>query len=92
MPVRLSVMSSPPTDVTIVPRPYSKRARIELGHTPIDAQPGACIGDTIRLVNVERGIEYEEVIEYGMPGELKLISKVFREPTPKPQPLPDAGP
>jgi hypothetical protein len=76
--VRLSVKTNPPTMVTVVPPPGSGRAPIELGRSPLDEATGVFVGDTIRLVNVERGISYEEVIEYGSPGELKLISKVFR--------------
>jgi hypothetical protein len=76
--VRLTVKTQPPTTVTVVPPPGSGRPVVELGRTPLDAVTGALVGDTIRMVNVERGISYEEVIEYGSPGELKVISKVFR--------------
>jgi serine/threonine protein kinase len=80
VPVRLSVKSNPPVVVTIVPPPGTKsRRQLELGRTPLDEQSGAFVGDTIRLVNDDRGIYYEEIIEYGQPNELKLISKTFKE-------------
>jgi hypothetical protein len=77
-PVRLRVLTNPPTAVTIVPPRGSGRATVELGHTPVDAATGAFVGDTIRMVNAEQDITYEEVIEYGRAGDLKLISKTFR--------------
>ena len=92
VPVRLSVKTNPPTLVTVLPRAGGTRSRLELGRTPIDAQPGAFVGDMIRLSNPERGILYEEQIEYGQPNELKLISKVFRaDKRPRPLPAEDGG-
>jgi hypothetical protein len=80
VPVRLSVKSNPPVMVYVIPPPGTKtRRQLELGRTSIDEQSGAFVGDTIRLVNDDRGIYYEEVIEYGQPNELKLISKIFKE-------------
>lgn len=80
VPVRLSVKTNPPVVVTIMPAPGVKnRQPLELGRTPIDEQSGAFVGDTVLLVNEDRGIRYKEVIEYGQPNELKLISKVFKE-------------
>jgi hypothetical protein len=76
--VRVSVKTNPPTTVTVIPAMGSDRPPVELGRTPIDAQHGAYVGDTILLVNEARGVRYEEVIEYGQPNELKLISKVFK--------------
>ncbi|MFO0600131.1 MAG: protein kinase [Myxococcaceae bacterium] len=80
VPVRISVKSNPPVVVTVVPPPGVKtRQPLELGRTPLDEISGAFVGDTIRLVNDDRGIYYEEVIEYGQPNELKLVSKTFKE-------------
>jgi hypothetical protein len=80
VPVRLSVKSNPPVMVTVVPPPGVKnRQPLDLQRTPIDEQSGAFVGDTVRLINEDRGIFYEEVIEYGQPNELKLISKTFKE-------------
>ncbi|MBL8914424.1 MAG: protein kinase [Archangium sp.] len=79
VPVRLSVKSNPPVEVFVLPPPGTKvRKQLNLGRTGIDEQSGAFVGDTIRLVNDDLGIYYEEVIEYGQPNELKLISKVFK--------------
>jgi len=80
-PVRLSVKTNPPMKmVIIIPAPGVKnRQPLELGGTPIDEQSGAFVGDTVRLINDDRGIFYEEVIEFGAPNELKLISKSFKE-------------
>ena len=80
VPVRLSVKTNPPTVVTVIPpRGVKNRAPVEFGRTPIDEQSGAFVGDTVLLVNDDRGIRYEEIIEYGQPNELKLISKNFKE-------------
>jgi serine/threonine protein kinase len=80
VPVRLSVKSNPPVVVTVIPAPgVQTRKPFELGRTPLDELSGAFVGDTIRLSNDDRGINYEEVIEYGQPNELKLISKTFKE-------------
>jgi hypothetical protein len=80
VPVRLSVKTNPPVQVTVVPPSTVKNRRpLDLGRTPIDEQSGAFVGDTVLLVNEDRGIRYEELIEYGQPNELKLISKVFKE-------------
>ncbi len=80
VPVRLSVSSNPPVMVTVIPGDKAKgRSPMELGRTPIDAQSGAFVGDSVRLVNDDRGINYEETIDYGQPNELKLISKTFKE-------------
>lgn len=76
-PVRLSVTTSPPTTVTIVTPADSNRPRLELGRTPLDAVSGAFVGDTVLLVNEEKGIRFEEPIEFGRPDELKTIHKVF---------------
>jgi serine/threonine protein kinase len=79
-PIRLSVKSNPPVMVTIVPPAGVKnRQPLELGRTPIDEQSGAFVGDTVRLVNDDRGIYDTELIEYGQPNELKLISKMYKE-------------
>ncbi len=80
VPVRLSVKTNPPVMVTVVPPSGVKnRSPLDLGRTPIDEQSGAFVGDTVLLVNEDRGIRFEEGIEYGQPNELKLISKVFKE-------------
>ncbi|MDP1828655.1 MAG: protein kinase [Archangium sp.] len=80
VPVRLSVKTNPPVMVTVVPpQGVKNRSPLELGRTPIDEQSGAFVGDTVLLVNEDRGIRFEEIIEYGQPNELKLISKVFKE-------------
>jgi hypothetical protein len=79
-PVRLWVTTSPPTTVTILPLD-AKRARVELGRTPLEAVPGAFVHDTVLMVNEANGIRFEEQIEFGRPDELKTIHKTFaREP------------
>lgn len=80
VPVRLSVTTNPPTQVTVVPpRSVRNRQPIDLGRTPINQLSGAFVGDTVLLSNPDRGIRYEEVIEYGQPNEEKMIDKVFKE-------------
>ncbi len=79
VPVRLSVSSNPPVMVTVIPGDKAKgRAPMDLGRTPIEAQSGAFVGDTVRLVNEDQHISYEETIEYGQPNDLRLISKTFK--------------
>lgn len=85
VPVQLKVITNPPTEVTVIPPPGSGRATAVLGRTPLDASSGAFVGDTVRLTNVAEGIKFDEVIEYGQPNDLKLISKVFRKGGKKPQ-------
>ena len=79
VPVRLTVSSNPPVQVTVIPGERAKgRSPMDLGRTPIDAQSGAFVGDTVRLVNEDQHISYEEVIEFGQPNDLRLISKTFK--------------
>ncbi|MEW5739148.1 MAG: serine/threonine-protein kinase [Myxococcota bacterium] len=84
VPLRLSVITNPPTMVTVVPpRGVKSRQPLELGRTPINEQSGAFVGDTILLTNEDRGIHFEEVLEYGQPNEHKLIEHEFKESTVK---------
>jgi hypothetical protein len=78
--VVLSVMSSPPTEVVVIPWAGARPPRSvrTLGRTPIEGAKGVFVGDTVRLTNPTLGISYEETIEYGQPGQLRLISKTFR--------------
>ncbi len=80
VPVRLSVHSNPPTMVTIIPSPTAKhRQPLDMGRTPIDEQSGAFVGDTVRMVNEDRGIFQEEVLPYGEPNALQMIQRTFKE-------------
>ncbi|GMU62751.1 MAG: hypothetical protein AMXMBFR34_45140 [Myxococcaceae bacterium] len=84
VPLRLTVTTNPPTVVTVQPpRGVKNRQPLELGRTPINEQSGAFVGDTIILENADRGIHYEQVLEYGQPNEHKLIEKEFKESTVK---------
>ena len=80
VPLRLSVITNPPTMVTVMPpRGVKNRQPLELGRTPITEQSGAFVGDTIVLINEDRGIHFEQVLEYGQPNEHKLIENEFKE-------------
>jgi hypothetical protein len=82
VPLRLSVITNPPTVVTVMPpRGVKNRQPLELGRTPITEQSGAFVGDTIVLTNEDRGIHFEQVLEYGQPNEHKLIETEFKEST-----------
>lgn len=84
VPLRLSVITNPPTMVTIMPpRGVKNRQPLELGRTPISEQSGAFVGDTVVLNNEDRGIHFETVLEYGQPNEHKLIEQEFKESTVK---------
>lgn len=48
-----------------------------LGRTPLEAVPGAFVGDTVLMVNEEKGLRFEEQIAFGRPDELKTIHKNF---------------
>jgi hypothetical protein len=84
VPLRLSVITNPPTFVTVIPpRGVKNRQPLELGRTPITEQSGAFVGDTVVLTNEDRGIHFETVLEYGQPNELKVIEQEFKESTVK---------
>lgn len=73
-PVMLTVMTKPPTRVTVI---APSGASIDLGQTPIDKAP-ANVGDRVRLTSEDGGIRYEETIEFGTAGEQKTIVKSFQ--------------
>ena len=80
VPVLLSVTSNPPTKVTIVPPITAlNRERLELGFTSLERVPGAKVGDTVVLTNVDQGIHFEQVIDSGKANDLKVIDKVFKQ-------------
>lgn len=75
--VLLTVQTNPSTRVTIVPPMGSDRPRLILGFSPMFQRSGAQVGDTVLLEDPETGVNTREVIEYGYPGELKVITKNF---------------
>lgn len=80
VPLRLTVLTNPPTEVTIVPGPNARGRRpLELGRTPIEATSGAFAGDTVVLLNRDRGLRWEETLNYGEPNSVQKIDKVFKE-------------
>ncbi len=80
VPVLLSVTSSPPTKVTVVPSAASGSSEVrELGFTTLDRVSGAYVGDTVVLTNVDRGIHYERIIDSGRANEVITIDKTFKE-------------
>ncbi len=82
VPLRLSVTTNPPTTVIIVPpRGAPGRQPVDLGRTPIIDQPGAFVGDTVMLLNDDRGIRWLEPLDLGEPNALKTIEKSFKETT-----------
>lgn len=81
IPLKVTVHSSPPANVSVIPREGSKRQRVELGRTPVD-EVQMFAGDTVVLRNEEVGIEYEEFLSYGEPNSKVLIDKTFRTKAP----------
>jgi serine/threonine protein kinase len=82
VPLRLSVTTNPPTTVIIVPpKGAPGRQPMDLGRTPISEQSGAFVGDTIMLINDDRGIRWLEPLDLGEPNALKTIEKTFKETT-----------
>jgi hypothetical protein len=80
--LRLSVTTNPPTTVIIVPpKGAPGRQPIDLGRTPIIDQAGAFVGDTVMLLNDDRGIRWLEPLDLGEPNALKTIEKTFKETT-----------
>lgn len=77
VPVVITVQTNPPTIVTIDPPSGSVRPRLVLGQTPIREKSGAHVGDTVLLQNEAEGINSWEIIQYGQPGEHKVITRVF---------------
>jgi serine/threonine protein kinase len=82
IPLRLSVTTNPPTEVEVhPPRGNRERAVLALGRTPVYEQSGAFVGDTVVLINHDRGIRWEELLELGDRNSLRSISKTFTEVT-----------
>lgn len=82
VPLRLSVTTNPPTEVEVhPPRGNRERGILALGRTPITEQSGAFVGDTVVLINNDRGIRWEELLEFGDRNSLRSISKTFTEVT-----------
>ncbi len=80
VPVLLSVTSSPPTRVTVIPSSTARdQEPRELGPTSLDRVPGAFVGDTVVLENIDLGIHYEQIIDSGKANEVKTIDKAFKE-------------
>ncbi|MGV3619917.1 MAG: serine/threonine protein kinase [Archangium sp.] len=80
VPLRLTVMTNPPTEVTIVPGPNARGRRpLDLGRTPIEATSGAFAGDTVVLLNRDRFLRWEETLNYGEPNSVQKIDKTFKE-------------
>jgi hypothetical protein len=80
VPLLISVTTNPPTQVDVrPPRGNRERQVLSLGRTPVDAQSGAFVGDTIVLTNKDRGIHWEVPLDYGEPNKVIPISKVFVE-------------
>ena len=74
--VLLTVSSNPKTRVTLKRRVGEP---IDLGEVPIDRGRGASVGDTVVMSNADLGIYYEEEIQFGQPGENRVIVKEFGE-------------
>jgi serine/threonine protein kinase len=80
VPIRLTVSTNPPTEVWVIPGKNSNnRQKQNLGHTMLTEAAGAFVGDTIMLINEERGINFPVEIARAEPNELKTIEKVFKE-------------
>ena len=80
VPLRLTVLTNPPTEVTIMPGPNARGRRpLDLGRTPIEATSGAFAGDTVVLLNRDRGLRWEETLNYGEPNSVQKIDKIFKE-------------
>lgn len=76
---RITVTTNPPVTVFLVPPPTDvSRGIEEWGRSPILERSGAFVGDTLRFVNEDRGIYFEQLIEYGQPNQLHQFSKEFR--------------
>jgi hypothetical protein len=75
--VKLTVQTNPPTVVTVVPPSWSERPRLVLGRSPIFQKSGARVGDTVLLQNEAEGVNSWEIIQFGRPGEVKVITRTF---------------
>jgi len=70
------VSSNPKTRVTLKRKAGEP---VDLGEVPIDRGRGASVGDTVVMSNADLGIYYEEEIQFGQPGENRVIVKEFGE-------------
>jgi len=82
--VLLEVKSNLSVDIWVVHPPGERgnpeEVKVKLGSgRSLPPTEGAHLGDTIVLENAQLGARYEEVLEYGEPGEVKIINHEFRE-------------
>ena len=77
-PIYIKAQSNLPVRVTVRHNePNPVEAETVLGETPLDHASGAHIADTIVFENKAYAAHYEERLEFGQPGETKLIRKEF---------------
>ncbi|MFN0062767.1 MAG: protein kinase domain-containing protein [Myxococcaceae bacterium] len=75
----LTVETTPRVQVYVRHAEHGPDAKLaQLGASPLRRVEGAHLGDTIILENRELGLHFEEALEFGQPGENKVISREFR--------------
>jgi hypothetical protein len=77
VPVLLTVITQPPTKVSLRRGGVSSTQTILLGDTPLEEVKGAQVGDTVILTNEDVCIEHEEAIQFGQINELRKIERTF---------------
>jgi hypothetical protein len=77
VPIRLTVTSNPKAHVIVQRGGTLTSQPIDLGETPIEEAAGACVGDTILLINEQQCLRYEESIQFGEPNEVRKIERSF---------------
>ncbi len=77
VPLLLSVRTNPPTRVYLVKKDNAD-GPVDLGMSPVAKVKGAAVGDTVRLVNEDLGIELEKPLAVGQPNEVRVIDINFQ--------------
>ena len=77
IPVTLSIETTPPTEVTVVPA-KDPTGVFEMGSTPVHDFSGVFVGDTVILRNAEQGIEHQQTIKWGRPNRHVKIELTFQ--------------
>ncbi len=76
-PVLLSVTTDP--SVRVMVYPADKGEPRDLGMSPFERVSGVYVNDTVVLSDPTRGIDVRKVINFGNPGEIKVIEQKFVE-------------
>jgi serine/threonine protein kinase len=88
-PIYLTVTSNQPVTISVRHKePNASEPFSVLGEQPLRHASGAHIGDVVVLDNPRTGAHFEQPLDFGQPGETKVINHEFRTGFLKPHFLP----